>query len=572
MADRMDYWTRSRGRLKRRHLLVGSTAAVAAMGLAGCGGSNKSTSTTGGSAPASGGAAKQPKKGGLLVHVGGSAFGSYDSAGTQIDPAINTPNGARGFRLIYQALLGYDPRTYTVQPELAQKWEQISPTEVVFHLQPGVKWQNKAPLSGREFTAADAVFSLNRVRTNDPKFANRSLLANVDQIQAVDKATVRITTKGPDATVLSYVSADPAAMLAPEIIQKYDKLVTPEAVVGTGAFIMKSLQESVGAEYARNPDYWKTGMPYLDGIRTQQFDDQQGAYAAFQGGQIDITLLPGQETKAYVAKQGSNFTPDWFKDDTVFPMAQPNIKNKPMNDARVPRALRLLVDHDEFISAWIAPWFGKGRHGAALPAALDQWDYTNEEYASKFLEWKKPKDDAVKEALSLLSAAGYTKDNPLTFELSGGVGSFLSAASQLLQAQWTRLGQGVVKANIKEYDSAGQNAIRANRTFAFFVGGNGASFPEPDSWFSSIYHSGAARNYTGFSDPDFDAMVDKQRTLLDLNERKALVKTMISYLVDHGPTTLLANRNFLNGVKPKVHDYAPEFVLSGRQYEWIWMN
>jgi peptide/nickel transport system substrate-binding protein len=562
-----------RGFLSRRRLLrasaLGGAGLATAAALAACGGRPKSGAATGSTGTST---AKQPKKGGVLVHVGGSSFGSYDSAGTQIDPAINTPNGARGFRLIYQALLGYDPRTYTVQPELAQKWEQVSPTEIVFHLQPGVKWQNKPPMNGREFTADDAVFSLNRVRTNDPRFANRSLLANFDQIQAVDKSTVRITTKGPDATVLSYVSADPSAMLAPEVIQKYDKLGTAEAVVGTGAFIMKSLQENVGAEYVRNPDYWKPGLPYLDGIHTQQFNDQLAAYAAFQGGQLDITLLPGDQTTGYVAKQGSGYTPDWFKDDTVFPMAQPNTKTKPMNDPRVTRALRLLIDHDEFISAWIEPYFGKGRHGSVLCAALEQWDFMPDEYG-KFLEWKKPKDDAVKEALSLLNAAGYNKDNPLAFELSGGnTGAFLTAANQLLQAQWARLGQGVVKATIHEYDSAGQNAIRANRSFTYFLGGNGASSPEPDSWFTSIYQTGAARNYTGFGDPTFDTMIEKQRALLDVNQRKALVKDMIKYLIDNGPSTMCAQRNFLNAVKPKVHEYAPEFVLSGRQYEWIWVD
>jgi peptide/nickel transport system substrate-binding protein len=536
--------------------------------LAACGGRTKSGAATG----SPGASARQPKKGGTIVHVGGSSFGSYDSSGTQIDPAVNTPNGARGFRLVYNALLGYDPRTYAVQPELAQKWEQVSPTEIVFHLQPGVKWQNKAPVNGREFTAEDAVFSLNRVRTNDPRFVNRSLLANFDQIQAIDKNTVRITTKGPDATVLSYVSADPSAMLAPEVIQKYDKLGTAESVAGTGAFIMKSLQENVGAEYVRNPDYWKPGLPYLDGMRTAHFNDQLAAFAAFQGGQLDITLLPGDQTKAYVAKQAAGYKPDWFKDDTVFPMAQPNTKSKPMNDARVTRALRLLIDHDEFISAWIEPYFGQGRHGGVLCAALEGWDFSNDEYA-KMLEWKKPKDDAVKEALSLLSAAGYSKDNPLAFELSGGnTGAFLTAANQLLQAQWARLGQGVVKATIHEYDSAGQNAIRANRSFAYFVGGNGASSPEPDSWFTSIYQTGAARNYTGFSDPAFDAMIEKQRTILDVNQRKALVKDMIKYLIDNGPSTMCAQRNFLNAVKPKVHDYAPEFVMSGQQYERIWVD
>jgi ABC-type transport system substrate-binding protein len=242
-----------------------------------------------------------------------------------------------------------------------------------------------------------------------------------------------------------------------------------------------------------------------------------------------------------------------------------------MNDPRVTQALRLLVDHDEFLTTWVEQWYGKGRHGSVLGLALDSWDFAQDEY-SKMLEWKKPKDDAAKEALSLLSAAGYTKDSPLSFEISGGDQPFSTAALQLLQAQWTRLSQGAVKTTIKTYDQPGQNAIRANRTFAVFVGGNSAAFPDPDAWFNTLYISGASRNYTGFSDPKFDEMAQKQRTILDAAQRKAYVKDAVKYLIDNVPSTMLVNRYFLNGVKSKIHDFAPEFFINGRQYESIWVD
>jgi len=52
--------------------------------------------------------------------------------------------------------------TLAVEPEGAQKWEQPSPTEYLFHLQPNVKFHNKPPANGRLMTADDVVFSLNR--------------------------------------------------------------------------------------------------------------------------------------------------------------------------------------------------------------------------------------------------------------------------------------------------------------------------------------------------------------------------------------------------------------------------
>jgi ABC-type transport system substrate-binding protein len=244
---------------------------------------------------------------------------------------------------------------------------------------------------------------------------------------------------------------------------------------------------------------------------------------------------------------------------------------KPASDPRVARALRLLADHNEFITGWVEPWFGRGKHGSSLCTALDSWDFGEDEYA-RMLEWKSPKDDASREALSLLNAAGYTTANPLNFELSAGADGFAAACSQLLQAQWARNSGNVVRAAIKSYDSAGQNLIRANRSFSVFVGGNNAAFPEPDAYFTAMFQTGASRNYAGFSDPSFDAMIQKQRTITDLPQRKALVKQMVQYLIDHGPTTILVNRYFLNGAKPRVHGYAGEFLMNGRQFQTVWVD
>jgi peptide/nickel transport system substrate-binding protein len=558
--------------LNRRRVLKGASIAGAGLALtaAGCGVRAPAGGASSGASGASG--AAQPKKGGVLVHAGGGTVGSYDVNETQIDPHINTPLGARGYRLMYQGLLGYDPHTYEVQPELAAKWEQASPTEIVFHLQPNVKWQNKAPVNGRPLVADDVVFSLNRVRSNDPRFTQRSLLDNIDTVTAVDQSTVKVTTKSPDATILSYLSSDPPLVLAPEVVQKYDnKFTDADSVVGTGPFIMKTLQPQVSAEYVRNPDYWKTGRPYLDGLRTRKFDDQNTAYAAFQANQIDFMLLPGQNTKEYIDKQGPGFKPDWFKDDTVFPMFQPNTKMKLFSDARVTQALRLLIDHDEFKSAWVLTWFGGGRDGSCLCPALDTWDFSEAEYA-QMLEWKKPKDDAAKQAIALLTAAGFSKDNPVSFEITGGNDGFIPPALQLAQAQWARLSGNMVKTTIKQVDQAAQNSVRANRTFEVFIGGNSAAFPDPDAWFSVMYATGASRNYAGFSDPTFDAMIPKQRTIFDTQQRKATVKNMVKYLIDNAPTSMFVNRYFLNGVKPKVHGWAAEFYMNGRQYENVWMD
>jgi ABC-type transport system substrate-binding protein len=185
------------GRWSRRRVLAAAGAGTGLLvaGVACNSGNKQAGSTASSGAPQ----AQQPKRGGSLSYAGGAA-GSNDTRGRTFDPTIQTQWASKQYTLFYERLLSYDLRSYKVGPELAQKWEQPSQTEYLFSLQPGVKWHNKPPANGRPLTADDIVWSLERARTDDPKFYSRSLLTLVDKIEAPDKSTIRVTTKGPWAS------------------------------------------------------------------------------------------------------------------------------------------------------------------------------------------------------------------------------------------------------------------------------------------------------------------------------------------------------------------------------------
>src|ERR1700730_8341126 len=126
--------------LSRRRVLQG-TAAASALLAGACRSGQRQGPQTGAASGSGNQSAKKPKMGGTLTYAGGNA-GSYDTRGPSFDPHQNLQCGVKGYTLFYERLLAYDLRNYTVQPELAQKWEQPSPSEYVFTLQPGVKWQN----------------------------------------------------------------------------------------------------------------------------------------------------------------------------------------------------------------------------------------------------------------------------------------------------------------------------------------------------------------------------------------------------------------------------------------------
>ena len=560
-------------KLSRRRALEASGVAGASLVAAAtldCGQGHKAAAPSGGP-PNQAKPSGQAKRGGTVTFAGGSA-GSNDTQGRTFDPILQTQWADKSYLQFYERLLAYDMRTYHVQPELAQKWEQPSLTEYVFHLQPNVKWQNKPPLNGRPLVAEDIVYNLTRAGANNPRSFARSLLSLMDQVEAPDKATVRLTTKTADASTLAKLSSELLETVSREAIEKYSTLRTADSAIGTGAFIMQSEEDKVQATYVRNPDYWQPGLPYLDGFRTRAFSDVLTGWAAFQAGQADICQVPPPEIKQYVAKQGQGYSPDWFADDSTYDILTPNTKQKPMDDARVTRALRLLIDHDEFIHAWAENQFGKGTFGSIFSTALGAWDLTETEYR-QHVEWKQPKDEAAKEALSLLNAAGFSKDHPLRFPVVfPSAGQVLSSAAQLVQAQWKRWSQGVVDVQLQGLDSAAVDPVRTQGTFTYGVFGFTAGMTDPDIWLTGTYYTGGSLNFARFSDPQVDAMIEKQRTIFDETKRKAAIKQIVLYMIDHAPTTVGADISLLQVGQPKVRGFVPCNSLNGYNMRSLWVS
>ena len=163
---------------------------------------------------------------------------------------------------------------------------------------------------------------------------------------------------------------------------------------------MQRYEPSVSGTFARNPAYYKSGLPYLDRIDTRVFTDVQTEWGAFVAGRIDKDNVPGGAARDVETQKKDQYNLEWTGEITL-QLQMANVKRKPFDDPRVTRALRLLSDHNESKSAWAGTWYGRGRLTSIFPSALEAWDLTEDEYG-QHLEWKQPKDDAIKEALALL--------------------------------------------------------------------------------------------------------------------------------------------------------------------------
>jgi peptide/nickel transport system substrate-binding protein len=241
--------------LSRRHLLKAGLAA----------GVTLSTWPLAHPSESWGAAAGQPKRGGILRVWG------YDPP--HFDPQL-TINGKtqNTVSFVYSTLVQYkvgadvNPGTFTVEPHLAERWEQPDDTTYIFHLRQGVKWHNKPPVNGRELVAEDVKFTFDRFLT-EPGNAARYVLEPVDRVEVVDRYTVKFLLKEPFVWLVNML-ANPLSMwiIAPEVVEKYGDLKKAEHAIGTGPFLLERYEPNVKTVFKRNPDYFLRGQPYVDGV------------------------------------------------------------------------------------------------------------------------------------------------------------------------------------------------------------------------------------------------------------------------------------------------------------------
>ena len=249
------------------------------------------------------------------------------------------------------------PGTFIIEPDLAERWEELDDTTYVFHLRQGVKWHNKPPVNGRELVAEDVKFTYDRFLTEKGS-ANRYLLDSVDRIEVVDRYTVKFLLKEPYVWFIS-VLAYPTSMwiIAPEVIQQYGDLKRPETAIGTGPFILEHYEPNVKTVFKRNPDYYREGQPYVDGVEWLVINDESTGLAMYRTGQIDCG--PGinwavrqQDLEALKKSHPRLMYQDFLSQNSRVVTMRNDMP--PFNDVRVRRAISHAIDRGAINDAvWV---------------------------------------------------------------------------------------------------------------------------------------------------------------------------------------------------------------------------
>ncbi len=394
-------------------------------------------------------------------------------------------------------------------PYLARSVEASADNRVwTIGLRDGVRFHDGTPLDAAA------------VALNIEKWRQGPLLgvvfSNVASVSTPDPKTVTVTMKEPWPTFPMYLyTFGRTGIAAPA--QLNDPKTCQTNMIGTGPFRKKTFDPTTGSvDVVRNPDYWRKGLPYLDGIRFRIQEDGIQRVNGLRGGQFDVIHSSAGATLARVRQMGDGFRavlePPGHMEvgHLLF-----NVTRPPLDDVDARRAVAQALDRrilNRVANAGSPLWrFAEGPYdtdvlGYVKDAGQPEYDL-----------------DAAREAVRRYKAAHGGR-----FQID-------------LHTTYDQLGQKVAQEIKRQLGEAGITVRLARPTdqgtliATAITGGVDAfgwrNYPggDPDSiyvWF----HSGSILDFNHLDDPRVDRDLDQGRVSTDPAERKELYQDLMRYM------------------------------------------
>jgi peptide/nickel transport system substrate-binding protein len=472
--------------------------------------------------------AQTPKRGGTLsVRLWDPPHFDLHAAGG-ISYKLHTLMSFTHSRLVrHRAGPSVQPGTFPLEGDLAESWSQPNETTYVFKLRRGVRWHPKPPVNGRELTADDVVYTIDRFLTTKGH-ANAHMLKAVDKVEAVDKHTVKFTLKEPYAWFLDTLASPMvAAIVAKDSADRFGDLKKPESFIGAGPWMLDSYQPNQGLTLVRHPQYFVTGLPHIDRVEIAIDEDNASRIASFLAGKYDL----GWEIHA-----GINRT-DWVQIRDPLKQKRPGLQTaefpsnvmshisfrtdqKPFSDVRVRQAISHAIDRQGIVDATAE---GVGVYNPAVPAAIKDWTLPLDQLGEGAQYFKY--DPA--EAKRLLAAAGYPNGFPASTCFTTYGSTVLVDAMQLVLKHLKDVGIDA-KLDQKEYGAYITSCFYGK--FDSMTYGPQTPFLEPDSFLYGQYFPGEPRNQSHITDPVLSDLLVRQRRTFDVAKRRDVIHEIQRHL------------------------------------------
>ena len=474
---------------------------------------------------------------------------------------------ARAMMAVFNNLVMFDQHVkqnslQSIVPDLATGWSWSEDgTELTFPLREGVKWHD-----GKPFTAKDVkcTWDLLTGKSSDKLRLNprKSWYRNLEEV----------TTNGDYEVTFHLQRPQPAfiALLASGYSVVYPCHVPPgdmrQHPIGTGPFKFVDFKPNERISLTRNQSYWKKGRPYLDGIEFTIIRDVSTANLAFVAAKVDwiaMTIPLLKDVKSRAPEAVCEVTPGGISRNLIVNRDAP-----PFDNADMRRAMALSLDRKAFIDIISE---GQGDVGGVMqPLPEGLWGMPQD-----ILRMLPGYDPDVREnrseARQIMEKLGYGPDKRLALKVSTrNIPPYRDPAVILTD----QLKEVFIDGELEIVETASWFPKVMRKDYKIGLNLTGGGVDDPDQQFYENYACGAARNYTGYCNPELEKLFDRQSTEANEGKRKNLVWEIEKKLAEDGARPIIFYNRFAYCWQPQVKGWTmmANSIINNWRMEDVWLD
>lgn len=429
----------------------------------------------------------------------------------------------------------------SIIPALATEWEiSTDGRQYTFTLREGVKFHN-----GRELTADDVVYCLNRLR--DPEISPKSRdYTDVESIYADGNKVIASLTK-PNAVFLALLTELGAAVYPREA---EDQLTNKP--IGTGPYLLENWEPNNSLTLSKFHDYWNPQLPKIDKVILKIIPEPSTMVNSLLTGHVDLVPRLEPDYLHQVENQ-----PNLQIIDSPMNLVQLMAINNsvpPFDDIRVRQALNYAVNREEIIQG--AGW-GKGTAiGSNLTPAMGPW--------YKDLTGQYPYDP--EKAKELLAEAGYPQGFSATLHLPAPYPLHRNAG-EIIADQLEDVG---IKLKIEVIEwGTWLEQVNTNRDYQLTVVGFTGRI-DPHTMLNR-YQSQSGRNISYFNNPEYDMLLVQGLEETDLAARVEIYQQLQTILAEEASNVYIMDPSQIAAMNKNIQGWVnyPVYVLDLARLEKV---
>lgn len=327
--------------------LAGIAAVTTSLSMVACSAGSGSTPAASGSGGPAGAGSTETLAIGLAAEPANLDFTKTD--GAAIAEALLTN--------VYEGLVKID-QDGTIVPGLATRWEvSTDRTTYTFDLTDTARFS-----SGAQFTADDAVFSINRVKT-DWTPSVKAAMDVVTSATALSPTRLQVKLAKPSNDWLYRMTTRIGAMFSRTGV---DALATKP--VGTGPYTLKEWRRGDSITLVRNEDYWGA-RPHFQAVTLKYIKDPNALNNALLSGTIDVigVVTAPEALGRFTGNDNFQVIEGTTNGEVVLAM---NNARPPFTDKLVRQAARHAIDRASLLKTC---WGGKGKLIGSMVPPTDPW-------------------------------------------------------------------------------------------------------------------------------------------------------------------------------------------------------